>query len=95
METNSCTETLNTSVRPAMRGKWQIKGELREMTLIDAQNEIYQSLLEEGETELAEAWKEVGDMMQGGLSAEEVLYVLQRRQHKAYGKALENINLKE
>ena len=53
------------------------------MTLIDAQNEIYQSLLEEGETELAEAWKEVGDMMQGGLSAEEVLYVLQRRQHKA------------
>ena len=37
------------------------------MTLIDAQNEIYQSLLEEGETELAEAWKEVGDMMQGGL----------------------------
>ena len=65
------------------------------MTLIDAQNEIYQSLLEEGETELAEAWKEVGDMMQGGLDAEEVLSVLQRRQHKALGKALENINLKE
>ena len=65
------------------------------MTLIDAQNEIYQSLLEEDETELAEAWKEVGDMMQGGLSAEEVLDVLQRRQHKACGKALENINLKE
>ena len=38
------------------------------MTLIDAQNEVYQSLLEEGDTKLAEAWKEVGDMMQGGLS---------------------------
>ena len=47
------------------------------MTLIDAQNEVYQSLLEEGDTD------------------EEVLYVLQRRQHKALGKALENINLKE
>ena len=57
------------------------------MTLIDAQNEIYQSLLEEGETELAEAWKEVGDMMQGGLSAEEVLSVLQRHNTR-YGKAL-------
>lgn len=58
------------------------------MNLTEAREEIHQWLLDEGETDLAEAWKEVGDMMQGGLSAEEVLLILQRRKHKAFSKAL-------
>ena len=65
------------------------------MNLTQARNEIHQLLLSQGETELADSWKEVGDMMQGGLSAEEVVDVLQRRQGRALVNLLEKINLKD
>lgn len=65
------------------------------MNLTQARNEIYEQLCEEGETQLAEAWKEVGDMMEAGLSAEEVMDVLVHRQHRALGKVIERVSLKE
>ena len=65
------------------------------MDLTQARNEIYEQLCEEGETELAESWKEVGNMMEAGLSGEEVMDVLVHRQHRALGKAIEKVNLKE
>ena len=65
------------------------------MDLTQARNEIYEQLCAEGETELAEAWKEVGNMMEAGLSGEEVMDVLVHRRHRALGKAIEKFNLKE
>ena len=67
------------------------------MTLTEARKEIYRWLLEHEDPEmlkLAQPWKEVGDLMAAGLSAEEVLDVLVHRQHRALGKMIEKIDLK-
>ena len=67
------------------------------MTLTEARKEIYRWRLEHEDPEmlkLVQPWKEVGDTMEAGRSAEEVLYVLVHRQHRTLGKMIEKIDLK-
>ena len=61
------------------------------MNQSEAREEIHQWLRDHDDPEmqeLAESWKEVGDMMEAGLSAEEVLWIIHKRAHKGSGKAI-------
>ena len=52
---------------------------------------MYQWLLEHDDPEmrnLAEDWKEVGKMMEAGLSGDEVLTVIHRRAHRGSGAVI-------
>ena len=68
------------------------------MNLTEAREEIYQWLLEHDDPEmrqLAEDWKEIGKMMEAGLSGDDILTVIHRRAHRGSGalvaKALDKI----
>ena len=68
------------------------------MTLTEARKEIYRWRLEHEDPEmlkLAHPWKEVGDLMEAGRSAEEVLDVLGHRQHRTLGKMIGKIDLNQ
>ena len=61
------------------------------MNLTEAREEIHEWLREHDDPEmreLAEHWKEVGNMMEAGLSGDDVLAVIHRRAHRGSGAAV-------
>ena len=63
------------------------------MNLTEAREEMYQWLLEHDDPEmrkLAESWKEVGKMMEAGLSGDDILAVIHRRAHRELSTAVAN-----